>query len=538
MEKAILRGNVVVEPLVAGWHAWSHLVSPACAALNFVHHIKLMQSFLEAPELHAMANKDPKLKGGPFIDLPESSLDEVKSIIARTLSQQAHQLQIAEDIREIYNLLMREADGFSLEQLYDKIPVSMRGYVELSYNLLGMPNLKLHEALLYKSSVYNENLQSSIVYALQEDEERKFVFSTPRLNQKNCLEIKRPFKDKIYDKLAELRYNYRVKDEIISNLGFNEDEIKTFNTFLTTKTNQITKMGPPTKSTKSGWRYFGHACVLVTSDEGHTVLVDPLIPYDTNDVTERFSFAELPEYIDVVILTHNHTDHVLLETLLTLRHKIGKVIVPSNNGSLADPSLKLMLEAIGFSAVLEMKELESYTRGDIELTALPFFGEHGDLDISSKAAWLVSAGKRNMLFAADSNNIEPKLYDILAQHYGDIDTIFIGMECVGAPMSWVYGPLLAKNLERKNDQSRRLNGSDSESAIKLIDSLGCKNVYVYAMGMEPWLEFIAPGTHSTKTDSIQILEAKKFVSLCKERSLNAELLFGRDDSMMARISNQ
>ena len=208
MEKAILRGNVVVEPLVAGWHAWSHLVSPACAALNFVHHIKLMQSFLEAPELHAMANKDPKLKGGPFIDLPESSLDEVKSIIARTLSQQAHQLQIAEDIREIYNLLMREADGFSLEQLYDKIPVSMRGYVELSYNLLGMPNLKLHEALLYKSSVYNENLQSSIVYLLQEDEERKFVFSTPRLYQKNCLEIKRPFKDKIYDKLAELRYNY------------------------------------------------------------------------------------------------------------------------------------------------------------------------------------------------------------------------------------------------------------------------------------------------------------------------------------------
>ena len=65
----------------------------------------------------------------------------------------------------------------------------MRGYVELSYNLLGMPNLKLHEALLYKSSVYNENLQSSIVYLLQEDEERKFVFSTPRLKQKNCLPV-------------------------------------------------------------------------------------------------------------------------------------------------------------------------------------------------------------------------------------------------------------------------------------------------------------------------------------------------------------
>ena len=40
-----------------------------------------------------------------------------------------------------------------------------------------------------------------------------------------------------------------------------------------------------------------------------------------------------------------------------------------------------------------------------------------------------------------------------------------------------------------------------------------------------------------ENDSIQILEAKKFVSLCKERSINAELVW-RDDSMMARISNQ
>ena len=154
-----------------------------------------MQSFLEAPEF--LWPTRMKLKGGPFIDLPESSLDEVKSIIARTLSQQAS-AQIVEDIN--IDLLIREADGFSLEQLYDKIPVSMRGYVELSYNLLGMPNLKLHD-MLYKSSVYNENLQSSIVYVLKRTRSVNCIQHT-RLNQKNCLEIK-AIKDKIYDKLAE-----------------------------------------------------------------------------------------------------------------------------------------------------------------------------------------------------------------------------------------------------------------------------------------------------------------------------------------------
>lgn len=76
------------------------------------------------------------------------------------------------------------------------------------------------------------------------------------------------------------------------------------------------------------------------------------------------------------------------------------------------------------------------------ITGLPFFGEHADLDISTKLAYLIRAGSHSLLFAADSCNVEPKLYQHMHNETGDVDALFLGMECDGAPFSWLYGPLL------------------------------------------------------------------------------------------------
>ena len=91
---------------------------------------------------------------------------------------------------------------------------------------------------------------------------------------------------------------------------------------------------------------------------------------------------------------------------------------------------------------------------------------------------------------ADSNNLEPRLYEHVHELVGDIDVVFIGMECDGAPLSWVYGPLLTKPLARKLDQSRRLDGSNCEKGLQLVNSLKPQQVYVYAMGQEPWLTYL------------------------------------------------
>jgi len=68
-----------------------------------------------------------------------------------------------------------------------------------------------------------------------------------------------------------------------------------------------------------------------------------------------------------------------------VRHKVRHIIVPKNNGGgLADPSLKLMLQNMGFSQVEEIDELETITVEGGSITGLPFLGEHADLNIRSK----------------------------------------------------------------------------------------------------------------------------------------------------------
>lgn len=62
--KYYLKQNVQVEPLVNQWYAWSHIVAPAQAAMNFANlHLKIMKSYVNAPQVHANAVKNPALLG-------------------------------------------------------------------------------------------------------------------------------------------------------------------------------------------------------------------------------------------------------------------------------------------------------------------------------------------------------------------------------------------------------------------------------------------------------------------------------------------
>ena len=61
-QKVYLKPNVVIEPLFDQWYAWSHLISPATAAKNITgRHLKIMDSYIMAPKIHAEAVKNPKM---------------------------------------------------------------------------------------------------------------------------------------------------------------------------------------------------------------------------------------------------------------------------------------------------------------------------------------------------------------------------------------------------------------------------------------------------------------------------------------------
>jgi hypothetical protein len=99
------------------------------------------------------------------------------------------------------------------------------------------------------------------------------------------------------------------------------------------------------------------------------------------------------------------------------------------------------------------------------------------------------------------------------------------MECDGAPFSWIYGPCVVDGVSRENDQERRLNGSNRERAWNIVKALECKEVYTYAMGMEPWLGHIMALAYTA--ESPQIVESDKLLAECRQAGILAERPFGK-----------
>lgn len=526
-EKVYLKPNVLAEPLFNRWYAWSNIIAPATSAMYVANlHLKIMQSFVASPQTHIAALKNPAMLGGPFINYGADKVAEIRNLLDRTTREQAPMLKFAEGIKALDTILAEEAAGFSLEPLYQKIPDALKGYVELIYDLNHNPSMRFIEGLLYRSPYYSPASQSLSLSQVERDD-RSFVFSTPRLDREDCLNLQLPFSHPTLDVLFKMRGEASNLEAVKESLEIRDTEAELFASFFTTE-------APVARPAYTGAgmriRYFGHACVLFESKET-SVLSDPVVSYDLETGLPRYAYADLPETIDYVVITHNHQDHCMFETLLQLRHKIKNIIVPKNNGgSLADPSMKLVLQSIGFTNVREIDEMETLEVPGGSITALPFFGEHADLNIRTKLAYAVTLQGRSVVCAADSENLEPSLYEHIHDVIGDVDVVLIGMECDGAPLSWLYGPLLTRPIARKMDQSRRSNGSNYEKAVALANRLNPEHVYVYAMGQEPWLTYLTSIQYTEQ--SRPIVESNKLVEDCRARGLISERLFGQKEIVL------
>jgi L-ascorbate metabolism protein UlaG (beta-lactamase superfamily) len=521
-----LRQNVLVEPLFNQWYAWPYLIAPATAAMYVENwHLKILKSFIATPQIHISAQKNPDMVGGPFIAYPIERVPEIKVLLDKTLRENERLLHFAAAIKILDEKLQTEAIGHSLETLYQEMPEILKGYVELVYDLHNHPSIRFIEGLLYKSPYYRSSAQS-IVLSLIHQDNRTFILTTPRLKDPQYLNLQIPFSCKTLDTLFQMKTAPAPLSYIMEQLNVQKDK-ELFRSFFTEE-------APHSHQAYQGKdvriRYYGHACILVETSKT-SILIDPMISYKyDNQSISRYTFEDLPDRIDYVLITHNHQDHVLFEVLLQLRHKIKTIVVPKNGGGLADPSLKILFKNIGFKDVVEIDEMEEIEIEDGSVTGLPFFGEHSDLDIRTKLTHLIRLKGRSILCMADSNNLQPKLYENLRELIGKLDALFIGMECDGAPLTWLYGPLLTKSMPRKMDQSRRLDASNFERAIDIVEHCEPQQVYVYAMGQEPWLAHLTSLSY-TET-SKPIVESNKLVEECRRRGLVSERLFGKREIIL------
>jgi L-ascorbate metabolism protein UlaG (beta-lactamase superfamily) len=395
------------------------------------------------------------------------------------------------------------------------------------YDLHNNVSFRLLEPLLYKSDFYNPKLQS-VMLSLITGDDRPFVLSTPRFKEKGNVHLPIPFASDQIDFLFQLKDRPAPFSEIKDRLGLGDEDDEVFSGFLSTSP---ARKYQPYDGSAARWRYFGHACILLEAG-GASILTDPVLSYTYENNISRYTYEDLPEVIDCVLITHNHQDHLLFETLLQLRSRIRTIVVPRNaGGSLQDPSMKLILRQCGFNNVVEMEEMEEAQFGPLKIKTLPFLGEHGDLDIRTKLAYVARVNGHSMLFAADSCNISPEMYRHVHKDVGDIDAAFIGMECAGAPMSWIYGPLLTEKIERAHDQSRRLAGSNFERAHAIVEQFGCKEAYVYAMGQEPWLNYVMSVKYTP--ESHPIVQSDQLLDSCRAKGMIAERLFGEKEILLA-----
>jgi hypothetical protein len=134
---------------------------------------------------------------------------------------------------------------------------------------------------------------------------------------------------------------------------------------------------------------------------------------------------------------------------------------------------------------------------------------------------------------ADSNNLTPELYELLHEVTGDVDVLFLGMECDGAPFTWLYGQLLAKPVDRKMDASRRLSGSDCQRGMAIVRALRSRQVMVYAMGQEPWLGYLTSIKYTP--ESRPIVESDKLLAVCAAAGVPALRPYGRHEMRLSAV---
>jgi hypothetical protein len=199
-------------------------------------------------------------------------------------------------------------------------------------------------------------------------------------------------------------------------------------------------------------------------------------------------------------------------------------------------SLRLLARKVGFKQVIEMDALDSIELPDGQIIAVPFMGEHADLP-HSKTAYVVRAGEDQILFAADSDCLDARMYEHISSAIGRVETVFLGMECVGAPLSWNSGPFLPVRPGRSHEESRRSKGCDSARAMDILQALDAKRVFLYAMGLEPWLEPLLGLAYTEEAP--QIIESKALLSKARDMGfLEARLLFGKDEIYLAEPASK
>ena len=469
-----LRGSVALEPIIDGWPAWLMLLDPLARGFYRAHHMAILDSFLRSPQRHLQAAADPRLRGGPFCDLAGVPIREVA---AWTADYGRRALRDVEFAKELGALAKGDRDAGA--------STMMMGRAEVVRDLRGSRCVSPFRGVSPRPTTMG-------VAVWNPASPRPSMFSTPRLHADTRLVVGQGTPAEIGDAAAlhHVGESREVAEGRLEAIGIDPAGL-----LAPEQVGAQRQAGP---------FLIGHASVALDLPAGGWLVTDPLPP--TSSETARGL-----DDVRIVAVTHCHPDHLSTEALLPLLPQQPTVLVPVGGATPLDPDPAPALRALGFRNVIGVRVDEDLSLCGVRLRTLPFTGEHGALQVSSKISYLVEIRDRRFLFAADSTGHDPDSFN-LPDPLAHSDPLFIGLEPAGAEARWLYGPVLDL-LGAAGIGGERMRGATADEVLAVASRLGTKTVRIYAAGA-PGMDhiFSRPTTNSAqiKTEFANLLAAAGF----------------------------
>ncbi len=259
----------------------------------------------------------------------------------------------------------------------------------------------------------------------------------------------------------------------------------------------LERFEPPVIAPAPGVVFIGHNTTLITSKTTR-VLVDPYF--------RPASMLDLPSYqpmqprdvgpVDAVMITHSHGDHFHLGSLLQLSRNTPVFVPPVERETLFSTDCARRLQQLGFTRVEALPWFESRRIGDLELRALPFYGEQptsregvypGLFNIGS--TWAVKGPGVSCAFFADAGSDLRGSMRAVCKKVAPVDILFCGVRGFRVkPIFFSFTTLDAYlvNVPLADLTAPQQLMADAAEALEYGRLLRAKHVVPCADGGAPW----------------------------------------------------
>jgi len=153
--------------------------------------------------------------------------------------------------------------------------------------------------------------------------------------------------------------------------------------------------------------WFGHSTILLET-EGKTVFIDPMLGMVPAPISwagsSRFNpdlpinIDDLP-FIDIVLISHDHYDHLDYGSIMQLKDKVGQFYVPLGVGA------HLRSWGVKEDKIIEMDLWDSETLGELTFVSTPsrHFSGRGlfDRNCTLWCSWVIQSENTNTFFSGD-----------------------------------------------------------------------------------------------------------------------------------------